>query len=284
MGLRVAARRAYFSGRLGMSAHLSGGNVKVCLLASGSKGNAVFVETGSSRLLVDAGLSAVEILRRLDLIGVDGSTLDAILISHDHADHTKGAGTLARRLKIPLLLSYQTHKAVEKCFRKAPLTEFESGYSFTFRDLLIDPFPITHDAADPVGFRIDSPEGRIGVATDLGIATRLVNEKLQQCRILVLEANHDEEMLLNGPYPWHLKQRIKSRHGHLSNTESMELLENLLHPGLEGIFLAHLSEVNNDPRLPFAAATSLLARQSRCAPALLVGDQYQPTTVFVGNG
>jgi len=254
--------------------------VKVCLLASGSKGNTVFVETGSTRLLVDAGLSATEILRRLALIGVDSTQLDGILISHDHGDHTRGAGTLARRLKIPLLVSYPTHKVMEKSFRKAPLTEFESGYSFTFRDLLIDPFPITHDAVDPVGFIIYGPEGRIGIATDLGIVTRLVNEKLQQCRVLVLEANHDPDMLMNGPYPWHLKQRIKSRHGHLSNDESMQLLEDLLHQDLAGVFLAHLSEVNNDPHLPFAAADSLLAGQNRCAPRLFVGEQHQPSAVL----
>ena len=254
--------------------------MKVCLLASGSKGNAVYVETGSSRLLVDAGLSATEILRRLALVGVKDADLDAILISHDHTDHTRGAGTLARRLKIPLLANYPTLKAVDKSIQKTQRTEFESGYAFTFRDLLIDPFPITHDAADPVGFLIDSPEGRIGIATDLGIATRLVRDKLQRCAALVIEANHDEEMLMNGPYPWHLKQRIKSRHGHLSNSESMTLLEDLLHQDLAGIFLAHLSEVNNDPQLPLTAAMALLAGQNRCAPRLFVGDQYRPTPLL----
>jgi phosphoribosyl 1,2-cyclic phosphodiesterase len=254
--------------------------VKVCLLASGSKGNALYVATGETRLLVDAGLSATELLRRLAMIGVAGSDLHGILVSHDHADHVKGAGTLARRLKIPVLVSYPTHQAVATCFRKTQVTEFESGYSFTFRDLLIDPFPITHDAADPVGFLVESSEGRLGVATDLGIATRLVADKLRNCRALVVETNHDEEMLQNGPYPWHLKQRIRSRHGHLSNNESMELLTELLHERLEGVFLAHLSEVNNDPRLPLAAATALLAGQNRCAPRLFLGDQYRPSEVL----
>ena len=254
--------------------------MQICLLASGSKGNAAFVRSGSTRLLIDAGLSSVEIIRRLALIGVSGSDLHAILVSHDHTDHIKGAGTLARKLKIPVLVSYPTHKAAESTFRKASVVEFESGYSFAFRDLMIEPFPITHDASDPVGFTIESNESRLGFATDFGIVTRLITEKLKGCRALVVEANHDEEMLQNGPYPWHLKQRIRSRHGHISNNESSQLLGELLHSGLEGVFLAHLSEVNNDPRLAESAATTLLAGQNVCAPGLFVGDQYRPSELL----
>lgn len=249
--------------------------MRVCLLASGSKGNAIFVDAGGAKILVDAGLSAAEIVRRLAAIGVEGAELDAVLISHEHTDHTRGAGTLARKLKIPLLLSYPTCREIHASLRKADVVEFESGYPFTFRDLLIDPFPITHDACDPVGFLVECNEGKIGIATDLGIATRLVKDKLTAARVLVLEFNHDEEMLLNGPYPWHLKQRIKSRHGHLSNAESAELLEELIHPGLEGIFLAHLSEVNNDPDVALRVAATCLAGQNVCSPVLCVGRQQQ---------
>lgn len=254
--------------------------MKISLLASGSKGNAVYVESGDTRLLIDAGLSGVEIIKRLNSIGVNETDLHAILISHDHSDHIKGAGTLARKLKIPLLVSYPTRQGCDVLQKKTEAIEFESGYSFTFRDVLIDPFPITHDAIDPVGFTIASREGRIGFATDLGIVTRLVTNKLAGCRMLVLEANHDEEMLLNGPYPWHLKQRIKSKHGHISNAESMQLLEELLHDGLEGVLLAHLSEVNNSPELPHAAATALLRSQSCCSPRLVIGNQYQPSAML----
>jgi phosphoribosyl 1,2-cyclic phosphodiesterase len=254
--------------------------VQICLLASGSKGNTAFVQCGETRLLIDAGLSSVEILRRLALIGVNGSDLHAILVSHDHTDHIKGAGTLARKLKIPVLASYPTRKAAESTFRKAAAVEFESGYSFAFRDLMIEPFPTTHDACDPVGFTIESREGRFGFATDFGIVTRLLMEKLKGCRALIIESNHDEEMLQNGPYPWHLKQRIRSRHGHISNNESSQLLSELLHEGLEGVFLAHLSEVNNDPRLAKDAATRLLAGQNVCGPRLFVGDQYRPSELL----
>ncbi len=254
--------------------------MRVCLLASGSKGNSLFIETGNAKLLIDAGLSAVEILRRLNAVGVDGSELDAILISHEHTDHIRGAGALARKFKIPVMLSYPTYKEAEHIFKKIEVVEFESGYVFNYKDISIDPFPITHDASDPVGFILESNEGTVGVATDLGIATRLVKDKLQGCKALVLESNHDEDMLLNGPYPWHLKQRIKSRHGHLSNNDSTALLEEVLHPALEGVFLAHLSEVNNDPQLAYTAADTLLESQNACSPKLIVGDQYRTSEVL----
>ena len=255
--------------------------MKLSLLASGSKGNAVYLESGDTRLLIDAGLSAVEIMRRLREIDVDPHTLNAVLISHDHNDHTRGAGTLARKLKIPLLASYRTRQAAEAVLKKCDTVEFESGYAFEYRDIMIDPFPITHDAIDPVGFVIESREGKLGFATDFGIVTRLITEKLKACRMLVIEANHDEDMLMNGPYPWHLKQRIKSRHGHISNNESMQLLQELLHEKLEGVFLAHLSETNNDPQLPKNAAEQLLSGQNICRPALQIGNQNVPSAMLV---
>ena len=254
--------------------------MRVCLLASGSKGNALYIEAGESRILIDAGLPARELIRRLAAVGVDAAGLNAILISHEHGDHVRGAGVLSRKFRIPVFVSYPTHRQAQAVFDSTPVTEFESGYSFALRDLLIDPFPITHDASDPVGFTIESGEGKVAVATDLGTATRLVVEKLKGSRILVLESNHDDEMLLQGPYPWHLKQRIKSRHGHLSNDDSAALLADVLHPSLEGLFLAHLSEVNNDPRVAREVADNLLNSQNICAPQLIVGTQQNPTEML----
>ncbi|EHP88637.1 metallo-beta-lactamase family protein [Geobacter metallireducens RCH3] len=256
---------------------MDGGFVRVCLLASGSKGNSLFVESDGTRVLIDAGLSAREIVRRLAVIEVEPADLDGLFISHEHVDHVRGVGVLARKYRLPVHVSYPTHHEVREGFGDAPVVEFESGYSFGFRDLLIDPFPITHDACDPVGFTIESKEGKVGIATDLGTATRLVADKLKRCRVLVLESNHDEEMLMGGPYPWHLKQRIKSRHGHLSNNDSAALLAEVLHPGLEGLFLAHLSEVNNDPAVAKEVAENLLVAQTTCSPRLIVGDQYRPS-------
>jgi phosphoribosyl 1,2-cyclic phosphodiesterase len=257
-----------------------GDGVRVCLLASGSKGNSILVESGETRLLIDAGLAAAEIIRRLDAVGVDAASLNAILVTHEHTDHVRGVGTLARRLKIPVITSYPTSREIAPLLKKIEVIEFETGHSFAFRDLLIDPFPLTHDAVDPVGFVIEEGRGIFGSATDLGVATRLVAEKLRRCRVLVLEFNHDEEMLLNGPYPWHLKQRIKSRHGHLSNYDSRDLLDDILHDGLEGLFLAHLSEVNNHPDVAHREALSVLDGVTCCAPRVEIGNQYQPTRII----
>lgn len=254
--------------------------MRVCLLASGSKGNSIYVEAGGSRLLIDAGLSAAELLRRLGSVGAESEKLDAILITHEHSDHVRGTGTLARKLKIPLLVNAQTCRAGSAFIGKAEIIEFESGSPFIFKDLQIDPFPTTHDASDPVGFMIECGEGKFGMATDLGIATRLVKDKLKGCRAVVLESNHDEEMLVNGPYPWHLKQRIKSRHGHLSNSESAELLDEIMHSDLNAVFLAHLSEVNNDPDLALGVARKLLHSREICSPRLLLGDQYRASELL----
>jgi phosphoribosyl 1,2-cyclic phosphodiesterase len=144
----------------------------------------------------------------------------------------------------------------------------------------IDPFPITHDACDPVGFVIESQEGRCGSATDLGIVTRLVREKLRGCRFLNLESNHDPDMLMNGPYPWNLKQRIKSRHGHLSNDESLELLFELAHEGLEALVMAHLSEVNNHPDHVARSTSEFLNNQNVCAPTVVIGDQLHASALI----
>ncbi|GAM09998.1 putative metallo-hydrolase YycJ [Geobacter sp. OR-1] len=254
--------------------------MKLCLLASGSKGNSVFIEAGETRILVDAGCSGREICKRLTSRGLASESIDAIVVTHEHSDHISGVGVLSRKLKIPVIVSHRTLEVTNKHFAGCELFEFESGNQFVFRDILIDPFPITHDAVDPVGFIIESTEGRAGIATDLGIATRLVQDKLKGCRALVLESNHDEEMLMNGPYPWHLKQRIRSRHGHLSNAESVELLRELHHEALEGLFLAHLSEVNNNPDKAVAATAAFLAGQNSCNPQLFVGNQYQPSAML----
>lgn len=254
--------------------------MRLSLLASGSKGNCLFLETDSCRLLIDAGLSGRETMARLSSIGVAAETLDAILITHEHTDHIRGVGALARKLKIPVLGASRMLQAASRTIGKAQFIEFDPGAAFTFKGLSIDPFPITHDATDPVGYRIEGSEGCIGFATDLGIATRLTQEKLRGCRSLVLEFNHDEQMLQDGPYPWHLKQRIRSRHGHLSNAEGAALLQELLHPELEGVFLSHLSEVNNDPALAAAAADGLLSRQNVCGPQVFLGWQHKVSGVF----
>jgi phosphoribosyl 1,2-cyclic phosphodiesterase len=257
--------------------------LRVCLLASGSKGNAVYVESRETRLLIDAGLSARELKSRLALIGADGESLDALLVTHEHGDHCRGLGPMARSCRVPVFVHTETRQALPAPGRLDALREFDGEGAFAWRDLQIDPFPLTHDAVAPVGYVIETSEGKIGIATDLGIATRLVAERLKGCRVLILESNHDEEMLRDGPYPWHLKQRIRGNHGHLSNVASAQLLQGLLWEGLEAVFLAHLSETNNHPGLAESCAKEVLERQNLCRPQLIVGTQSHPSLCFASR-
>ena len=247
--------------------------MRICLLASGSRGNAVYIENGSTRLLVDAGLSARALTERLSAINVEPETLDAILVTHEHRDHCQGLGPLARRYSLPVYIHPDTLSALNKVGKLPKIKEFDTTSRIDVKDVSVTPFPITHDATPTVGFTIEGQEGKVGFATDLGMVTRLVRQRLTDCRVLIVESNHDEEMLLNGPYPWPLKQRVRSTHGHLSNGEAAHLLNELLWQGLEGIFLAHLSETNNQPQLAFRHAQQVLDEQSICDPRLYVGSQ-----------
>jgi len=220
----------------------------VCVLASGSRGNAVYVSDGTTAILIDAGLSGIEIERRLQYRGLSAGALSAIVVTHEHTDHVSGVGVLSRRHRLPVYLSAPTQRAAAsatgKLFESMP---FESGRPFTIQSLTLHPFSLSHDAEDPVGLVLFGNGKKIGIATDMGIATALVMEHLRECHLLILEANHDPRMLENGPYPWPLKQRIQSRNGHLSNEQSRNLLREIRHRQLEHVVLAHLSETNNTP-------------------------------------
>lgn len=252
--------------------------MRVCLLASGSKGNSLLIESGQTRILVDAGLSAKELRRRLDLIGVEAESLSALLITHEHSDHIRGLGPLVRQLKLPVYLQTDLARTLPDVGKPECVHEFVDGESFEVNDLTVRPFAVTHDSLAPVGFCLAGEHGKVGIATDLGVATRLVVDCLKDCRALIVETNHDEELLRDGPYPWKLKQRVRSNHGHLSNVAGRSLLQELLWDGLETVFLGHLSETNNRPELALASINSLLNEQTVCAPQVLVGRQQLPTT------
>ena len=254
--------------------------MKICSLASGSKGNCLYLETGDTRVLIDAGLSLRETLLRMEERGIDASRIHAVLVTHEHIDHIRSAGSFSRKFNVPVFTSHKVHVKADKYFKKTQVMEFESGSAIDFRDIRIDPVPITHDSCDPVGFVIESREGRVASVTDFGIVTRLVTEKLRGCRFLNLESNHDVEMLMNGPYPWELKQRIKSRHGHISNEESLALLHELAHAGLEALVMAHLSEVNNHPEHVMRTTKTFLNDQNICAPRIVIGDQFHASAVM----
>ncbi|MFO7970807.1 MAG: MBL fold metallo-hydrolase [Desulfobacterales bacterium] len=246
-------------------------NLEVCILASGSRGNAVYVSGGSTSILIDAGLSGIEIERRLNSKGLYPEDLDAVLVSHEHTDHIQGAGVLSRRFSLPVYMSSKTEKAsVSQLGNVRVIKNFECGSPFTIKDLSIHPFSISHDAEDPSGFTVNQNGTKIGIATDLGIATFMVKEHLKWCSLLVLEANHDEYMLINGPYPWPIKQRIKSRAGHLSNEASKNLLKELQHDRLKYVMLAHLSETNNTPQKALSEVGRAI---TRCNAQLEVATQ-----------
>jgi len=240
--------------------------VSVSVLASGSRGNSAIVESSSTRILVDAGISCREIFKRMKVVGDDPHSLSAIVVTHEHADHVHGLLVLARKLKVPVFMTGATHQAWVRSVRDAtgepPDTDrvefFSSGRCFQIGDIAIMPFTIPHDAADPVGFTFRAEGVKVGVATDLGYMPASVCDQLRSCDVLVLESNHDVEMLRVGPYPWSVKQRVMSRVGHLSN----EALANFFATDYDGsasyIVLAHLSEQNNHPELARTAAEKAL--------------------------
>ncbi len=233
-----------------------GGRLTLCALASGSKGNAVYISDGESAILVDAGLSGVEIERRLKARKLSPRAVKAILVSHEHGDHIQGVGVLSRRFALPVYMNRKTRQAAGSRLGKiSAVREYACGTGFTVGRLRVHPFAISHDAEDPAGFIVSRNGLKIGIATDLGVATALVKQHLKGCRALVLEANHDPEMLINGPYSWPLKQRVKSRTGHLSNEESRVLLNEIQHDRLSHVILAHLSETNNTPEKALSAVS-----------------------------
>ena len=248
----------------------AGYNLAVCTLASGSKGNATYISDGNTSILIDAGLSGIEIQRRLTSRGLAPEQLNAIVVTHEHSDHIRGVGIISRRYKLPVYINQKTKKASPGLGNLHAIRPFECGTPFNIENLAVHPFSISHDAEDPSGFTIGQNGTTIAIATDLGIATSMVKEHLKRCALLILEANHDPQMLETGPYPWPLKQRIQSRIGHLSNSDSRKLLRELQHENLQHVILAHLSEINNTPQKAFDEVTRAL---TRCMAQLTVAPQ-----------
>lgn len=224
--------------------------MRLGVLASGSRGNAFTVEHDGVMIFIDAGLSGKVHTSRLVDSGFSGIHPQALFVSHEHSDHVKGAGVLSRKWRIPVFATDGTLNASR--YRLGKIQEaivFPNGTSFDFGAYSISAFSVAHDAADPSGYVIEWDYGRLGIATDLGQSSPLVKESLSGCTALVLEFNHDEDMLWEGNYPWSLKQRIASTTGHLSNQAAAELLGSVSHKNLEVCVLAHLSQENNLPSL-----------------------------------
>lgn len=215
-----------------------------CPLASGSKGNCVYLGTGQTKILIDAGISAKALQARLGEINVDLAEIDAILITHEHTDHIQGLKTLAYKMGIPVLANHETAKGIVDVFHDCPKFKiFSTGESFEFGDLEIHPFSIQHDTVDPVAFTIKTGSLKLGFCTDLGFATTLVQSKLQECDYLYLEANHQISMVHSSSRPMIYKQRVLSRSGHLSNEACGTLLSRSIIPSLN-MFISLIYQVN----------------------------------------
>lgn len=216
-------------------------------LGSGSRGNALLVEAGTTRLLVDCGFATREVAARLGRLGYGVEDLSGVLVTHEHADHARGVGSLARRAGIPVWMTPGTHTSLASS--AAPAVElFNCHEPFAINDLCIEPYPVPHDAREPAQFVFGDGVRRVGVLTDAGHITRHIETVLGGCDALVVECNHDSEMLQSGPYPPRLKARVGGDHGHLSNAQTAELLGRIDCSALQYVVAAHLSEQNNCPR------------------------------------
>ena len=283
------------------------------VLASGSKGNSTLVSSSRTRILVDAGLSCRELLKRMQMADEDPADIDALLITHEHQDHVQGVAVLARKLGVPVYFTQATHRAWMRWMmpqkrltyaawlalrqqppcaeevEKAPAEKtenpcslpgveyFSAGSGFSIGDIVVTPFTIPHDAADPVGFVFEADGVRMAIATDLGYMPPNVKMAIRNCDVLMLESNHDLEMLRDGPYPWSVKQRVMSRVGHLSNEAASDFLEKNYDGNATYVVLAHLSESNNLPQLArVTAERALRDRMSLLANKLLLAQQDAP--------
>jgi len=236
--------------------------LEIAVLASGSSGNAIYLNEGNITLLIDAGLSGKEIERRMKKIARNPADLDALLITHEHGDHIKGAGVLARRYNIPIYATEGTWKAAEKKLGKLKSRQKRlTKERWQLGGLTIESFPIPHDAAEPVGYTFSNEEIKVGLATDMGYITSEITEALQGLDCLLLEANHDLDLLREGSYPVRLKRRIRSEGGHLSNEETARWLPEILASSRSNypvVFLSHLSAENNRPELAYLTVKNSL--------------------------
>ncbi len=235
------------------------------------------MQSDETRILIDAGLSCRETVKRLELIGVDPEELDALVLTHEHHDHIKGAGPIVRRFDIPLYLNSATLKRGMKTLgrvkRPVPVS---TGQTIAIRDLLIETFTKCHDAVDPMGIVFSSNGVRVGMVTDMGRSTSLVEDRLRGCQALIIEFNHDHDMLEQGPYPLDLKRRIRGQEGHLSNLQAGDLLRALCHEGLRAVILAHLSNENNEAQRAVEIAEKVLAERGQHKTEIMVSYQDHP--------
>ena len=254
--------------------------VKICVLASSSAGNSVFIAGGRTRILIDAGLSKRETAARLARIGEDIAALDAILITHEHSDHVSGLPALARAIRKPAFLTHLTAPLIEWNGAVPTVECFQAGARFQLGDIGVQSFTIPHDAVDPVGYALTCEGIQVGIVTDLGYLPDSVKWHVAGAQLLLLESNHDIDMLKVGPYPWAVKQRVLGRKGHLSNDAAGEYIGGELPGGVHTLVLGHLSENNNLPALVELTARQALEMRGHAA-RLVVAEPRKQSEVFL---
>jgi phosphoribosyl 1,2-cyclic phosphodiesterase len=258
------------------------------MLGSGSAGNSALVATDHCKILVDGGLSARQLVLRLEQCGVTPEQLDGVLLTHEHGDHVCGLEVLCRRFAVPIYCNALTAEAIRgggSLDRHRNWRVFRTGSDFSICDIVVQSFPVPHDAVDPVGFAFHAGARGLGFITDLGYATKMLVERLREVHTLVIETNHDEKLLQDDTHrPWPVKQRIQSRHGHLSNAAAANVIEQLLPGKIERVVLGHLSRDCNTPALATGTIRALLekcgktemeiycATQSELSPRFQIGE------------
>ena len=255
---------------------------RMTILGSGSNGNCTYLETDETRLLIDAGLSGKQIRQRLLTIGRAPEDLHGILITHEHSDHISGLVVLAAKLRIPVYCNRLTREAIAAII-EPPISFqiFETGSRFAVGDVEVETFSVPHDAYDPVGFLIHTGAGRIGFLTDLGYATKLIIQRVRTANVLLLETNHDLKLLQDDPHrPWSVKQRILSRHGHLSNDAAADLAEQVVSADLSRLYLGHLSGDCNRPDLAQGAVARRMEKVGASHVHIEAASQNLPSPTF----
>lgn len=247
--------------------------MRLCSIASGSSGNCIYVGSGQTNLLVDAGVSAKRIENGLSGIDIHPDTIQGILITHEHSDHVSGLGILARKYGIPIYATYETILTIRKIKSMGEISEELFHYvkpdeAFKINDISIEPFSTSHDASNPVCYTMQSDGQKVGIATDLGKFDNYIIAKLKDSDLLMVEANHDINMLMVGRYPYYLKQRILGDRGHLSNDSSADLISRLISRKRQYIQLAHLSKENNYEELAYETVCCELMNRGLNIPSL----------------
>lgn len=250
------------------------------MLASSSSGNCTYLRAGQTRLLIDAGLSRKEAFNRLAAIGEDPEALDAVLVTHEHSDHVSGLIPLVRNGRVPVYMTALAAPAIPWDDCQPRVETFQAGAGFTIGEIAVESFTIPHDAIDPVGFTFRAGGLKIGLATDLGYMPDSIKWHLRGCHFLVLESNHDIEMLKVGPYPWSVKQRVMGRKGHLSNDLACEYIAESLDEATATLVLGHLSEQNNHPEIVRLVASQALQHRGLVRTRLVVAEPRRQSEVF----